>query len=99
MTNEQKLEITKISKEFASGFKHTIGEISGSEFLIVDPLSGYLNFIGFENDLKEIPRGKGHPQVLIMTFNDGTQFVPAGSDLPHPEAKDWMWIDRILKPT
>jgi hypothetical protein len=49
MTNEQKAEITVIAKEFASSFKDTVGDIAGSGWLIVDPLSGYLNFIGHEN--------------------------------------------------
>ncbi len=44
MSNEQKLEIETIAKEFASGFKDTIGDIAGSGWLIVDPMSGYLNF-------------------------------------------------------
>jgi hypothetical protein len=94
MTQEIKDEITNISKEFASGFKDTIGEISGSGWLIVDPLSGYLNACGYENKLGEIPANNKHPQILIMTFTDGSKFIPAGGDLRpiHPEAKDWMWL-------
>ncbi len=91
MTDETKKEITEISKQFAEGFKDTIGDISGSGWLIVDPLSGYLNFMGYENTLTQIPEKDGRPQVLIMTFKDGDVFIPAGSDLPAP-AEDWMWI-------
>lgn len=92
MTDKQKIEIEKISKEFASGFKDTIGDISRSGWLIVDPLSGYLNHLGFENSLKQIPEVNGHPQILIMTFKDGTQFIPAGSCLSVKGATDWMWL-------
>lgn len=92
MTNEQKAEIEKIAKEFASGFKDRIKEIAGSGWLIVDPLSGYLNFCGYENKLQQIPAKDGQPQILIIKFKDGTQFIPAGSDLRLPEAKDWMWL-------
>lgn len=92
MTNEKKQEIEKISKEFASGFKDGIGSIAGSGWLIVDPLSGYLNFCGYENVLKEMPANEEHPQILVMTFKDGTQFIPAGSDLPFKGAGDWMWL-------
>lgn len=91
MNNKQK-EITRIAKEFASGFADTVGDISGSEWLIVDPLSAYLNAIGYTNTITQIPAKDNRPQVLILTFDDGSQFIPAGSDLPHPEAKNWMWI-------
>ena len=92
MTEKQKTEIEKIAKEFASEFTDTIGEIAGSGWLIVDPLSGYLNFCGYENELQQIPAKDGKPQVLIMKFKDGTQFIPAGSDLPVNGATDWMWL-------
>ena len=92
MTNEQKIEIEKISKEFTSGFKPEIEEIKSSGWLIVDPLSAYLNACGFENTLKEMPANDKHPQILVMTFDDGTQFIPAGSDLPFKNAPDWMWL-------
>lgn len=94
MTQEQKSEIEKIAKEFASAFKDTIGEIAGSGWLIVDPLSGYLNFCGYENTLGQIPSKEGQPQILIMKFKDGTQFIPAGSDLKIGgiEGEDWMWL-------
>lgn len=95
MTEQEKTEIQKMAKEFASGFKDTIGDIAGSEWLIVDPLSGYLNACGYENTLQEIPAnkipGKKHPQILVITFKDGTKFIPAGSDL-HEKAKDWIWF-------
>jgi len=92
MTEQQKTEIEKIAKEFASGFKDTIGEIAGSGWLIVDPLSGYLNFCGYENKLEQIPAKENQPQILLMTFKDGTKFIPAGSDLPVKGATDWMWL-------
>jgi hypothetical protein len=93
LTIEQKTEIEKISKEFADGFKPEIKEIAGSGWLIVDPLSGYLEFLGYANIVTQIPPKKGSPQVLIIQFIDGTMFIPAGSDLPVSGAKDWMWID------
>ncbi len=92
MTHQQKAEIEKIAKEFASGFKDTIGEISGSGWLIADPLSGYLNFCGYKNKLEQIPAKGDQQQVLLMTFKDGTQFIPAGSDLKIEGATDWMWL-------
>ncbi len=94
MSEGYKAEIEKIAKEFASSFKDTVGDIAGSGWLIVDPLSGYLNFIGYDNTLHQIPATDNHPQVLIMTFLDGTQFIPSGSDLPVEGATDWMWVDK-----
>lgn len=94
MSIEQREEITKISKEFANEFKDTIGEIAGSGWLIVDPLSGYLNFCGFENTLQQIPANEHHPLVLFITFSDGSKFIPAGSDLPIIDSKDWAWITK-----
>lgn len=92
MKTEQKEEIEKISKKFASAFKDDIGSIAGSGWLIVDPLSGYLNFCGYKNISQEMPENGKHPQILVMTFRDGTQFIPAGSDLPIKGASDWMWL-------
>jgi hypothetical protein len=94
MTVEEKKEITKISQQFARGFKDMFGTIDGIGWLIVDPLSGYLNSIGFENKLDQLPECKDHPQVLIMTFKDGSQFIPAGKDLQpiNKKAKNWMWL-------
>jgi len=94
MTQKQKEEITKIAKEFSVGFEGTIDKIAGSGWLIVDPLSGYLNFCGYENTLGELPANEKHGQILVMKFKDGSQFIPAGSDLKsiHPEATDWMWL-------
>lgn len=85
-------EITKMSKEFALGFKDTIGEIKGSGWHIVDPLSVYLHACGWDNKLDQIPAKDGKPLVLVMTFKDGSRFVPAGSDLPIEGATDWIWI-------
>lgn len=94
MTQVQKDEITRISKEFASGFQDIIGGINGSQWLIVDPLSGYLNSLGYANILHHIPENELHPQVLIMSFDDGSKFIPAGGDLKNisKEAHNWMWL-------
>lgn len=96
MTKEEKKQIKDISKRFAKG----IGEISGSTWLIVDPLSAYLNVCGFKNTLSSIPETDKSPMVLVMTFSDGSTFIPAGGDLanninmkPMKESfKNWMWI-------
>lgn len=93
MTTEQKEKITTISKQFASGFKPEIPEIAGSGWLIVDPLSGFLNAMGHENKLKQLPANEKHPLILVMTFEDGSQFIPAGSDMKQKEVTDWMWLD------
>lgn len=94
MDKATKKEIVKISKQFASGFKSSFGEINGTGWLIVDPLSGFLNSIGYENTPGEIPQKDNHPQVLILTFPDGSQLIPAGGDLKplFKEAKNWMWL-------
>lgn len=94
LTDEQKMEIVKISKEFASGFTDIFPTINGSGWLIVDPLSGYLNFVGYENKLHQLPACEQYPLILIMTFKDGSQFIPAGEDLKpiDKRAKNWMWI-------
>ena len=90
-----KEEILEISIEFASGFKDTVGQIAGSGWLIVDPLSGYLNAIGINNTLEQLPANDDHGLVLIMTFEDGSKLIPAGSDLKKvfPFAINWMWIN------
>lgn len=85
-------EITSISKKFANGFKPEIKSISGSGFLIVDPLSAYLDFCGYENTVQEIASNEKHPQVLVITFENGNKFIPAGGDLDIKGAKNWMWI-------
>lgn len=94
LTETEKKEISKISKEFAKEFKSTIGSINGSGWMIVDPLSGYLNAVGFEHVLDQMPANEKHCQVLVLTFNGGEQFIPAGGDLKPviPMAKNWMWI-------
>lgn len=94
MTTKEKKIITKISKSFAYAFLKNIGEIAGSGWLIVDPLSGYLNFLGFENELSQIHKDEAKPAILILRFKDGTQFIPAGSDLSIVGAEDWMWVDK-----
>ncbi len=98
MNEAEKKKITKIAKQFASGFKPDIPSINRSGWLIVDPLSGYLSAVeGIENKLQELPATEKHPQVLVMIFKDGTRFVPAGGDLkPLGEsAHNWMWVDPI----
>jgi len=92
MTEKTKDLIKKISQEFADGFKETIGPIAGSAWLIVDPLSGYLNFIGYENNLTQLYATEDHGQILIINFPDGTMFIPAGSELGF---NDWMFTDEL----
>lgn len=94
MTAEEKKQITKIAKEFTQEFREMFGGINGTGWLMVDPLSAYLSAIGFENKLHQLPETDDLPQVLIMTFEDGTQFIPAGKDLKpiNPKAKNWMWL-------
>lgn len=83
-------EITKISKEFAEGLGI---EITGSGWLVVDPLSGYLNACGFKNTLHHLPETDERPLILIMQFEDGSKFVPSGSDIPIEGATNWLWIN------
>lgn len=91
MTAKQKAEIVRIGKEFAEGMKLPL---NGSGWLIVDPLSGYLNAAGYKNTLGQLPATDIHPQVLIMTFKDGSQLIPAGGDLKpiHKDAENWLWL-------
>lgn len=95
LTKEQRKEIERISKSFTKGFKPDFPNINGTGWLIVDPLSGYLNALGYENKLDQLPATSQHPQVLIMTFCDGSQFIPAGGDLKpiYAKAKNFMWLD------
>jgi len=93
MTQEQRDKITKISKGFAKGFRENFPTIAGSGPFIVDPLSGFLNSMGYENNLTQIPAKDGRPQVLIIQFSDGDIFIPAGSDIGRPDARDWLWTD------
>ncbi len=91
MTKEDQEKITKLSKAFAE----QIGVINNSGWIIVDPLAAYLSSVGFKNKIMEMPGSKKRPQVLIIEFKDGTQFIPAGGDLkPIDESfKNWMWIE------
>lgn len=84
-------EITKISKKFT---KVLDVPIEGSCWLVCDPLSAYLSFLGYANTLKQIPANDKHPQVLIMIFEDGSQFIPAGSDLSSviKGSVNWIWL-------
>ena len=91
MNAEIKLEIEKLSKEFTKGMDV---EIKGSGFLVVDPLSAYLNFCGFKNGLAQYPATDKRPQVLILIFlEDGTGLIPAGSDLGVDGINDWHWTE------
>ena len=94
MTKEVKKEISKISQSFARGFKDMFPSINGSGWFIVDPLSAYLNACGFENTCQQMPESDKHGKVLIITFKDGSQFIPAGADLKpiNEKFKNWMWI-------
>lgn len=94
MTDEQKKEIVEIAKKFAKPFYKTTGGINGSGWYIVDPLAGYLEFCGFKNKVDQLPKNDKHPQVLIITFKDGSQLIPAGGDLKkiNKEFKNWMWM-------
>jgi len=92
MENKRKKQILDLCKRFTKGMKIPI---NGSGLLIVDPLSGYLNTIGFKNTLMQIPGTENRHMVLIITFEDGTQLIPAGLDLKtkeYPEFKNWMWL-------
>lgn len=93
MTEEQKKEITKISRGFAKGMKDMFPTINHTGWLIVDPLSGYLNACGYKNTLQEMPGNLEHCQVFVIIFEDGSKFIPAGDDLSrlHKEFKNWMW--------
>lgn len=90
MKHEEQERITKICKEFASGFDFPI---NGSGWLIVDPLSGYLSVIeGIENTCMEYPANDKHPQILTLIFPDGSRLIPAGSDFGIDGITDWFWI-------
>lgn len=47
------------------------------------------------NTLAEMPECEQHPQVLVMTFKDGTKFIPAGADLKplNKGFKNWMFLE------
>lgn len=94
MTEIKKREITKISKQFASGFKEMFGGINRTGFFIVDPLSGYLSYLGYKNEVKEIPETENNPQIMMIIFESGETFIPAGGDLKYVDKKfkNWMWL-------
>lgn len=91
-SEKTKKKITEISKEFASGFKENIESINGSGWLIVDPLSAFLSFSGYKNKLSQYTTTDDH--VLIIDFESGDRFIPAGGDLKHMNEnfKNWMWL-------
>lgn len=91
MTQQEQTKITKLSKEFVEAMG--LG-INGTGWMVVDPLSGFLSMLGHENKLFQIPETKEHPQVLVMQFKDGSQFIPAGADLKplNSKFKNWIWI-------
>lgn len=93
MTPAEKQKIEEISKEFASGFEPSI-PLNGSGWLIADPLSGYLNFVGHTNTPSQLPATEKHPQVLVLDFPDGSQFIPAGGDLKPLDERfhNYMWL-------
>ena len=101
MNQKQKDKITKISKEFFSGFSEMTDSINGTGAIIVDPLSGYLNFTGYPNTPKAFDATENSPLILMLVFEDGSCFVPAGEDLKgiaHKGKEDlltnWMWFDK-----
>lgn len=85
-------EITRISKEFAQGLTGNTQTIAGTGALIVDPLSAYLNNLGYKNTLKQLPANHERTLILVMEFEGGATFIPAGSDMPVPGATDWLWL-------
>lgn len=94
MTDLEKEEITRISKEFVSGFEPTFKSINGTGWMIVEPLAAYLETCGFSNELHEVPKKGVIPQVMVIEFRDGSKFIPAGGDLKavSPAAENYMWI-------
>lgn len=95
LTDEKKKEITKISKQFTKGILGNLS-INGTGWVVADPLSAYLNFLGYENTLKQIPENGKQPQVLILEFKDGSMFIPAGKDMSNSLKRDvknftWIW--------
>ncbi len=101
LTKQEISDITKASKSFASGFKDIIPSINNSGWLIVDPLSAYLNACGYKNELKQYAANEKHPLVLLMQFESGEIFIPAGADLKpiNTKMKNWFWLtqDNIKK--
>lgn len=91
MTQEQKEEITKISKSFTKGLDIPI-ESSG--WLITDPLSAFLDVCRYKNTVLQIPKTTKNPLVLIIVFEDGSKFIPAGGDLRKVNKGfvNWMWL-------
>lgn len=86
MTKE---EITNWCKEFASGFDWSINE---GGWLIVDPMSGFLQQMGVDHKLMAIEERGNQPQILVLVFPDGSKFIPQGKDLIGVKgAKNWMW--------
>lgn len=96
MKEETRKEITKISKEFADAMLE--GEsIDGTSWLVVDPLSGFLNAAGYKNELHSIPNPKDKNEVvLVMTFECGDQFIPTGKDLESkfPGIDNYFWLPK-----
>jgi len=96
MKKSEKNKITKICKEFFEGMKGVAGHdtIEGSGWVYVDPMSGYLNSIGIENTLVQLPKTEERNQILILNFPDGSSFIPAGADLKFkfPDAENWLWL-------
>ncbi len=93
-SKDQKKEINKISQSFSKGFKGLFGGINNSGWMIVDPLCAYLQACGYECELMELPVSDNHPQVLMIVFENGQKFIPAGADLKNINSKfkNWMWL-------
>ena len=98
MTQKDKNEITRISKEFAQPILEGLNlpSINGSGWFVVDPLSAYLSACGWANELTQIAESDKNPLILIMTFKGGGIFIPAGGDMA-PNDKgltfhNWQWI-------
>ena len=94
MNPAQQQEITTIGRRFAEDFRQTVGPINGSQWLIVDPLSAYLDALGYPNAVSQLPATLQHPQVLVLEFPDGERLIPAGADLKPlaSEFENWMWL-------
>lgn len=90
---QERLEIVKISKEFTKGILGN-EDIEGTSWVVADPLSAYLSSVGYENMLGQIPHPETKEPVLIMTFPDGSRFIPAGKDLIsiYEHAENFMWV-------
>lgn len=86
MDTKSRKKITEISKDFTRGLGI---DINKSGALVVDPLSAYLNVLGYENELSSIVVNEIF--ILIITFKEGGSFIPAGKDI-HSDFNNYHWI-------